>query len=217
MSGTLILFSSEIELTAVFPDGPPDGLRAGCTGVGPLDAAIGTHELIARHAPEVVIFIGTCGAHAGSGLVVGDVAVARDVMLSSGDVARGQMRLPSLVASRIRCDEDLAATAMAAGNGAVRGADVSCTLGITESEELARLFWESDGAACENMEAFAVARVAGAIPCAILLGVTNLVGPEGGRGWRENYRRMMRAAFSAALALLAPEERELIATIAEAG
>lgn len=205
MNGTLLLFSSDLELRACFPDGTPSDAPVGVSGVGLVDAALGTARLIARRAPFRIIFVGTCGAHAGSGLAIGDVIVAESTMIGSGDVARGEMRIPELLPSRLDCDHALVA-AIAERTPSVRRAAVSCTLGITESAELATLLGASGGGAVENMEAFGVMRAAGEIPCTAVLGVTNLVGPDGGREWRANYRVLMRAALAAAVAALDTDE-----------
>lgn len=190
----LHLFSSDIELNAAFPDGVPDGLRVGITGVGLVDAALGASRAIAKHRPDAVVFLGTCGAHRGSGLVTGDLVVATGASLGSGDVASGRMRLPGILCSRLQTDEVLSRrfTDVAVDTGiAPRSAWVSCTLGITENDELARALRDHDGSETENLEIFPVLRAAGDIPTAALLGVTNIVGAGGGADWAANYRSMM--------------------------
>ncbi|HYG68457.1 MAG TPA: phosphorylase, partial [Anaeromyxobacteraceae bacterium] len=42
---------------------PPAGWVVACTGVGAITAAVETARLLARHAPERVLFVGTCGAY----------------------------------------------------------------------------------------------------------------------------------------------------------
>ncbi len=195
-SRPLYLFSSDLELNAAFPGGVPDGLLAGITGVGLVDAGLGSARAIAAHAPDAVVFLGTCGAHRGSGLEIGDIAVASAVTLGSGDVAHGWMRLPQIMCARLQTDEVLSLgftdVARAAGLRAERAA-VSCTLGITETDELAATLRMWDGSQAENLEVFPVLRAAGAIPATALLGVTNIVGAGGGAGWAANYRPMMLA------------------------
>ncbi|HVZ38457.1 MAG TPA: hypothetical protein VHI13_04215 [Candidatus Kapabacteria bacterium] len=199
----MLLFSSDIERDAGFPSGLPDSIATGITGVGLVESAIGATRLIDRHAPSCLVFVGTCGAHAGSGIGVGDIVIATSIVLGSGDVARGEMRLPALLRSRLATDPALnARLAEGAGDLALRSASVSCTLGITETEKLAREL--SADAATENMEAFAVARAAehASVPVAVLLGVTNIVGPGGGAGWAANYREMMQAVTGIAMRAL---------------
>jgi nucleoside phosphorylase len=191
----LYLCSSAIERDAAFPDGVPEGVLCEITGVGLIDAAIGTARHCERHRPSEVIFLGTCGAHRASGVGVGDIVVASEVAIGSGDVVAGTMRLPSLLVARLAADPGLSGelleTFVGSGSSA-RMATVSCTLGITESDALADALRAHDLSDVENLEAFPVLRAAGDIPTAVILGVTNIVGEGGGAGWRANFRGMMR-------------------------
>lgn len=194
MSGVLILFSSEIERVAAFPFGEPAGARIGIAGVGLVDAGIGAARLIDRFDPSCVIFAGTCGAHSGSGVERGEIVLASHVRLGSGDVSRGAMRIPTLLPSVITVDSVLNAHFASLLPESIVPAlvDCSCTLGITEQEELATRLRDHDGSDVENLELFSILRAAGTIPAIGLMGVTNIVGPQGGSQWRESYRPMMR-------------------------
>lgn len=199
MSRTLLLFSSDLERDAVFPDGTLVGVPHGVTGVGLIDAAIGTSRLLSEHRPDAIVFVGTCGAYPSSGLEIGDVVVASDIRIGSGDIAAGEMRFPSLLPSVRSCDLVLSEMVLSCSSGLVEGGrvvsgTVACTLGITESDELAGRLREFDGCDVENLEAFSVLHAAGTIPTVVLLGVTNHVGADGGAEWRVNYRRMMEIA-----------------------
>jgi nucleoside phosphorylase len=197
----LLLFSSDLERDAAFPEGIPAHARTAIAGVGIIDAAIGTARAIEAGKPLAVIFVGTCGAHRESGLGIGDIVIASEVTLASGDVARGAMRLPALLESGIRADavlmQSLIDGASTAGSS-LRPARVSCTLGITENDELATELNDYGFGDVENMEAFAVLRAAACaappVPAAVVLGVTNIVAPGGGRDWAANFREMMRKA-----------------------
>jgi purine-nucleoside phosphorylase len=196
---TLYLFSSTLELNAGFPDGVPDDLLIGITGVGLVDAALGAARAIAEHRPDAVVYLGTCGAHRESGIAVGELLVASEAVLGSGDVAHGWMRLPKILCARLQTDEVLSRrfTDVAGEAGqALRPASVSCTLGITESDELADALYRWDGSGTENLEVFPVLRAADGIPATALLGVTNIVGAGGGADWAANYRTMMRKLAS---------------------
>ncbi len=210
MSGTLLLFSSRLERDAAFPEGVPAGLPHAIAGIGLVDAALGTARAVAEASPDAILFLGTCGAHRGAEIAVGDIILADDVRIGSGDVASGRMRIPSLLKSTLRADDLLAEAVIEAASEQgftplPRRASVSCTLGITENDDLAERLRAYDGSETENLEAFSLLAAAGGIPTAILLGVTNIVGAEGGRGWVANYGRMMRRVGS--LALLAPRSR----------
>jgi nucleoside phosphorylase len=196
MSDVLILFSSDLERDAAYPDGLPEGISTGIAGVGLVDAAIGTAREIAAHQPSALIFAGTCGAYRESGLSIEDVLVAREVRLGSGDVGRKEMRYPTLLQSRLTCDEELSKIVISRSfntgwEGSVRRGTVACTLGVTETDELAATLYEHDRCDGENLEAVSVLRAAGSIPTAIVLGVTNIVGNGGGSDWRAHYQRMM--------------------------
>jgi futalosine hydrolase len=195
MMRILSLFSSDLERSAAFPDGVPSEALIDVTGVGPIDAAIGTVRAIERHRPDAVVFIGTCGAHRDAGLAIGDVVLATTIRLGSGDVARGEMRIPSLLPSEVSCDDALSAAVAAAlardANITATAARVSCTLGVTETDELARTLAAHDGSQVENLEAFSVAHASRPLPVAVVLGVTNFVGSGGGRDWLANYAALM--------------------------
>ena len=103
----LYLCSSAIERDAAFPDGIPDGVLCEITGVGLIDAAIETARHIDRHRPSEVVYLGTCGAHRASGIAIGDIVVASEIAIGSGDVAAGMMRLPSLLVARLATDPRL--------------------------------------------------------------------------------------------------------------
>jgi purine-nucleoside phosphorylase len=81
---------------------------------------------------------------------------------------------------------------------------VACPLAITTSPALARKIAGRTGADLENLEAFAVARVADAagVPFACVLGISNRVGPKAHLEWRANAPRAAAAACRAALAIV---------------
>lgn len=188
MSGRLWLFSSKIERDAAFPDGVPEGLHTGITGVGLVDAGVMTVELIRQFEPSQIVFLGTCGAYPGSGLKIGDMVAAAAVRLGSGDTVRGEMRIPKLLPAELIASPEL--TRNVVGSADVRSADVLCTLGVTERDDLAETL--ATAADVENLEVFSVLRAAGLLPVAAVLGVTNIVGEGGGKDWAANYRSMMR-------------------------
>jgi hypothetical protein len=192
MSRPLILFSHRIEQGAAFAEGAPDGVDVEIAGVGLVDAGIGAARAIDRLDPTCVIFAGTCGAHRQSGLPVGGLHLVSQAFISSGDLARAEMRIPTLLPAVITVDPDLNesfASAMLFDEDAT-AVRCSCTLGVTESDELAEMLAGS-GADVENLELFAVLRAAVDRPAAALLGVTNIVGAGGGNDWRVNYGAVM--------------------------
>ena len=183
MSGILWLFSSSLERDAAFPQGVPGGLLTDTTGVGLVEAGIGSARAIDRHAPDGVIYVGTCGAFRHGGAAVGALAIPETVIILSGDAVRGEMRLPTLLSAREEADRALIERLRtAAGEVGYEGGTLACTFGITEESRLADLLEDASAARFENLEAFSVLRASGPIPCAVLLGITNIVGPGGGSG-----------------------------------
>ena len=188
MSGRLWLFSSNIERDAAFPGRLPSGLQIGVTGVGLVDAGIATVELVRQFEPAEIVYFGTCGAYKGSGLSVGDVVVGGAVLLGSGDTIRKEMRIPKLLPSELECSPELTAN-LVSSSSELRRVRVVCTLGITERDVLAETL--SGLGDVENLELFSVLRAAGGVPVAGILGVTNIVGAGGGKGWLANYKTLM--------------------------
>ena len=183
MSGRLYLFAAEMEQDAASPGGFARNIAYGCCGIGLVDAAIGAGELIRRHEPDEIAFLGSCGAYPDKSLVVGDIVMAASVRVGSGEIADGIVRIPTLQSSSMEC--------VPLEGYALPIVDVVCTLGVTEDDALAQSLARLGDV--ENMELFAVCRAAGSIPVSALLGVTNLVGAEGGMQWRRNYQRVMGA------------------------
>ncbi len=213
MSRSLLLFSSALERDAALASDTSTRMAVDTTGVGLVDAAIGTSAAIARFQPESVLYVGTCGAYPDSGLAVGDVVVVDRVLVASGDVARRWMRFPSLLSSGVDADpllsEALAEHLSRRLDRPVPRACAACTLGVTENDELALLLNRTSPADVENLEAFSVVRAAGALPVAVALGVTNVVGAGGGRAWKEHFTSVLRR-LAAAMVDFEPVDRAMI-------
>lgn len=193
----LLLFSSDLERNAAFPNGVPNALWSDVSGVGLVDASAGTSRIVARHTPTMILFVGTCGAYPSSGFRIGELVLARTVRLGSGDVAAGAMRIPELMPQAISTNAEFTQHLRSQLSTPAADAEVICTLGITESESLARQLESDVPQRVENLEAYPVLRAAAGIPTAVLLGVTNIVGPDGGKEWKENFRKMMQVAVNA--------------------
>ena len=150
-------------------------------GIGLVDAAIGTARLLAKHAPESVLLLGTCGAAPGSSLAIGDVVVARSVLLVDPATLEGRAALPW---SPAPIEGMLVAPFVAAGAIAT---SIATTLGITTDDALAATLARE--AETEHLEAYAVARACAlaGIPCIVVLGITNIVGSRGRAEWRANH------------------------------
>ena len=180
--------------------------RVSCeaVGVGLVESAHGAARAISRHAPDLVVFLGTAGAY-GRAPAMGDVAIARDLVLASTAAARGDGYLPGLLPVTAGADASArrALLRAARATGVAAGpARVATTMAITRGRALAARLQRASGAAVENLEAFAVARAAAAarIPFAAVLGIANRVGPNAHAEWLANAPRAAEAAGRVALA-----------------
>ncbi len=162
-------------------------------GVGKANAAATTAALIERHHPEMVIITGCGGAYPGSGLSVGDLAVASDEIFADEGVAApdgwhdlSYMRIPLYRQGNLSCyntiplsrhaAEKSVRVAEAHGVRLARGRFLTvstCSGTAAGGIELAR----THQAICENMEGAAIALVAlrYGIPCLEIRGISNLV------------------------------------------
>lgn len=182
---------------AIFPatEGTIAGKRLVCCagGIGKTNAASATTSLVERYRPELLIITGCGGAYPGSGLSVGDLALASDeifgdegVLAPTGWLDLGQMELP-LLTKGVRSwynsiplarHEAQKAMKLAGSHGLrlVRGRFVtvsSCSGTKGRGQELARRYQ----AVCENMEGAAIALTAlrYGLPCLEIRGISNLV------------------------------------------
>ncbi len=162
-------------------------------GVGKANAAAAAAALLERHRPGLVIVTGCGGAYPGSGLAVGDLAVASDELFADEGVAtpsgwldlkamglplvtrRGRQYFNRIPLSRHGAEK---AMQLAANHGVrlARGSFLTvstCSGALSRGLELAQRYQ----AICENMEGAAVALVAlrYGIPCLEIRGISNLV------------------------------------------
>ncbi|QWV94036.1 futalosine hydrolase [Geomonas oryzisoli] len=163
------------------------------TGIGKVNAAIAATLLCERYAPDLVVNTGCGGAFVGSGLAVGDLAVADSECLADEGVQtpagwRGLdlIGIPvyegrgERLFNRIPLDRDVARGALdlatAGGFKALMGPFLTvstCSGTASQGEELLRRF----PGVCENMEGAAVAQVAFShgVPCLEIRGISNMV------------------------------------------
>lgn len=162
-------------------------------GIGKANAAAAATGLIERYRPELVIITGCGGAYPGSGLAVGDLAVASDeVFGDEGTFTPGgwmdlkQMGLPmfqdgerswfnTIPLTRHEAEKAMQ-LADSHGLSLIRGRFVtvsSCSGTKARGLELGRRYQ----AVCENMEGAAIALVAlrYGVPCLEIRGISNLV------------------------------------------
>lgn len=176
-------------------------------GVGPVAAAFGLTHFLEDYRPERIIAVGTAGVINVKKFKIGDVVVAKSVATASGLTA---VYTPKLQPHRI-------VLAVGAGSKPARNrlrtthisgqlsqiadgrvwnpplrANIYSPQEITNDPKwLAPL--TRAGHDVEHLEAFAFAFVAKKfrIPIAIVLGLTNVIGPKAHRDWVKNQGRMI--------------------------
>lgn len=165
---------------------PPPGWVAACTGVGAISAAVETARLLARHAPERVLFVGTCGAY-DARLAPGDLIAASSAMTTSIEERLGRAYRPPVERTRWPCTWHVG----------LPGHDVIVPPAITVTHDGARVL-AALGAA-EHLEltgVFAACAAAG-VPVAAALAVANRVGPDAHAEWRERHAAASLALIDA--------------------
>jgi nucleoside phosphorylase len=174
---------------------------ASAVGIGLPQAAVGAALRTAEARPGAVVLVGTCGAYSGAGLRVGDVVVARRVLLVDPAVVDGAAQFPDPMSLASEADP-----AMHAGLARVGAspADVATTLAVTVDDRLAARIAAATGAGVEHLEAHGVASACAtlAVPFAAVLGVANVVGSGAREQWRLHHRSAAEAAIRALLAWL---------------
>src|ERR1039457_6495219 len=163
------------------------------SGIGKSNAAAAAAAMIERYQPQLVISTGCAGAYPGSGLSIGDLAVASEevlgdegVITSAGWQDLHMMKMPYLVQGEQRFYNEIPLSAAAVekavqladqcGIGLVRGRFVTvstCSGTDRHGEELVRRF----NAISENMEGAAVALTClrYGVDCLEVRGISNLV------------------------------------------
>lgn len=165
-------------------------IQTATLGVGLVSAAASLGQVLAGQAVTRILFTGTCGALSLDELPIGAIVRARTVHLGDLGILSGDSFLPEVMPRQVT-----PARFLESAKGAV-DFDVFCPLSITQTENGARLLQRKfPQGVVENLECFAVAQLATEqkIPCEIILGVSNQIGPNGHREWLKNHREVSRA------------------------
>jgi len=155
-------------------------------GIGMVAAASGMAARLVRMEPRAVVLVGTCGAYPGTQLAIGEVIVARSVLLLEPAVLDLEAAFPEPMSARVEAHPSLSAAIGASG---ARAEDVGTTLAVTTSDPLAARLGRDAGVAVEHLEAFAVATACAMhnVPFAGVLAVANAVGSVGREQWRKHH------------------------------
>ncbi|ULH16269.1 futalosine hydrolase [Deinococcus sp. KNUC1210] len=177
------------------------GARLVVCGVGPVAAALATQRaLLGGPAPALVVSAGIGGAFPGSGLQLGQAALASEMLY--GDLgawdegeflpldALGLSALPEGAGTAAQRAGRFAAwdggSAFAARAGLAYGPFVTLSSVTGSDEQAAALARRVPGVLIEGMEGAGVAHAAAlhGVPCTELRGVSNPVGPRDRSGWQ---------------------------------
>jgi nucleoside phosphorylase len=167
-------------------------IAAKTIGVGIGVAGVGAANRIHQWAPRAVIVIGTCGVYPGNhGCQPLDLIVADHTQLFDPAVAAGRAAFPDPMQTSIPLHPGLTAGLRAAATAErTRGGVVATTMAITTDDAVAQSVPSATGLLAENLELFpaALACRAAELPCAAVLGITNLVGSTARIDWRKFQR-----------------------------
>jgi futalosine hydrolase len=171
-------------------------------GAGKANAAASAALLIARFQPAFVVSFGVGGAYPGSGLGVGDVAIATcEIMADEGVLTARGFRLIEAVgvpladgadergANTFPADDCLRAAAEQAlelEGVKYRSGPFLTVSTVTGDDARARLLRRRHGAVCENMEGGAIAQTCfrHGVPFVEIRGISNIVERRDRSGWR---------------------------------
>jgi futalosine hydrolase len=164
-------------------------------GIGLPQAAVGAALRIADARPRAVVLLGTCGAYPGTALRIGDVVVAKKMLLVDPAVVGGSAQFPDPMSIATEGDPQMHAALVAAGG---IGADVATTLAVTVDDALSARIATAVGAQAEHLEAHGVATASATlgVPFAAVLGVANVVGSRAREEWRANHHSAAQAAVA---------------------
>lgn len=179
----------------------PEGWVAQPAGIGGVAAAAGLSMLITVHQPTRIIALGTCGA-LGSGLSIGSLVSPRLVRWVDPNILAGNAHLPPSIHPPLQLTPwpDLPPASCLQ--------TPSLTL-AAEHATLLKTLSEPGMATVEHLELYSMAFVAHSfgIPLTAILGVTNLVGPNGSRDWQANHSKVEALIQAAVYKQATPQRR----------
>lgn len=176
-------FSPEIQ--ALHDQAEKDYMTA-TLGVGLISAASSIASLFERHTITRVLFTGTCGAPLKTALKIGDIVRAKTIHTGDISVWSQDTFIPEIMPTRVT------PTRFLTPQNTLHESDVFCPLAITQSQIAAAILRVHFPTAVENLECFAVAwnAVQRNIPFEAILGVSNLIGPDGHEEWKTNHAKV---------------------------
>lgn len=163
-----------------------DSLILSPVGIGYLEAAMQLTEMLDEYpGVERLIFTGSAGVYPGvQSVEINQLTCCKETMLFDGAAESGQSSYaPPLprgpIKSNLPLIDDLYPATFGTG------------ISLTKNDDLADLIHQSLAVELETMELFGVATVCQrrSIPWNAVFGVTNIVGKEGHRQWKLNFKK----------------------------
>lgn len=153
-------------------------------GIGPVAATFGLTHFLEDYRPQRIIAVGTAGVINTKKFKTGDMVVAKSVATASGLTAA---YTPKLQAQKILLP--------VGARHSITQAKIYSPQEITKDKMWITPFTHA-GHDIEHLEAFAFAFVAKKfrIPISIVLGLTNVIGPNAHRDWIKNQGQMIKKA-----------------------
>lgn len=162
--------------------GLPEDILHAPVGIGGIAAAAGATELILAAQPDWVVFVGTCGTYGEHEL--GNLLTPSEVYYWDPQIATGEAHLPADLYPPI---------ALLPWDGYP---ETVCF----QTPHISLAAMDAEGV--EHLELYAVAYAAQRLNVQVtaLLGVSNVVGPDGHKEWQQYHREVEQALVEAVIA-----------------
>ncbi len=171
-------------------------VTAKIVGVGLAVAGTSTARGIIAVRPRAVVHIGACGVYPGLAQYrPHDVLVPTSVRVVDHAVLAVKSAFPDPMQTTMAYHQLMGTALESCGPRVFRPA-IASTLATTVDDTLAAAVHPSTQCDAESLEAFAIAAACRAadVPCAAVLGVTNIVGSTGRHDWGQFHREAVTAA-----------------------
>lgn len=166
-------------------------------GIGMVEAAAQTTELINRFKPGQILFVGSAGSVRKTEPLLSFFG-ATSVILADSQLVKKAAYLPEIAKTSHSADESLQRSILALSCNP-QAASVYSPLGISRDEDLGTLYGSALGSYFENLELFGVAAACArkGLPWGCLSCVTNYIGAESHSQWQEHFRIAAQKTSSA--------------------
>ena len=171
-------------------------------GVGMGVAGAWTAKRLVQLLPRAVVLVGTAGIYPGQpGFQPLDVVVAEELCLLDHAALSGQTAYPTPMQTQLTTPAAMMTGLFGNQASRVHRVKIASPLADTRAAELAANVPSQLGCAAESLEAFAVAQACQlmSVPCAVVLGVSHVLGEQAETDWQRYHRDASRAAATVVL------------------